>query len=366
MNIWSSKIPNRTDCHVHMGAMDGEEHMLAIQQATGMEKMSFVAIQNPKEGSGLAGPLQMKLKYPDRFYVFAGLNHARTISEDQVEAFSLAEQVDRFIQMGCDGIKMIEGKPTSRQVMDIPVTDPTFASYWETVEDRGFPILWHVNDPEEFWDPDLLPSWAKERNWGYGPEDVQKEELYQEVDEILKRHPTLTVIFAHFYFLSADLPRAGRFLDEHPTVHFDLAPGIEMLYNISKDPDKGRAFFTKYAERILLGTDLMSPQTVKEGTLRAGILFRWLETEDAFRVPEEADFLLGPPEDGIIRGMCLPEEILRLVYRDNFVRIAGGSPKPLQKDQVAAFCRETARIAESLSGKPAQETQAGQLASVLE
>ena len=43
-----------------------------------------------------------------------------------------------------------------------------------------------------------------------------KEELYAEVDEVLRRHPNLRVIFAHFYFLSADLPRAARFFDAHP------------------------------------------------------------------------------------------------------------------------------------------------------
>ena len=83
--------------------------------------------------------------------------------------------------MGCDGIKMIEGKPTSRQRMDIPVTDPYFAEYWARVQALGLPIVWHVNDPEEFWDPERIPGWAKERNWGYGPGDVQKEQLYAEI-----------------------------------------------------------------------------------------------------------------------------------------------------------------------------------------
>ena len=104
---------------------------------------------------------------------------------------------------------------------------------------------------------------------------------------------------------------------------------------------------------------------MEEATIRAGILFRWLETEDEFRVPKEADFLLGPPEDGIIRGMSLVEDALRLIYRDNFVQIAGESPRPLVRDQVAAFCRETAQIAESMSGIPDGKTQAGQLASAL-
>ena len=267
--------------------------------------------------------------------------------------------------MGCDGIKMIEGKPTSRQRMDVPVTDAYFADYWARVEELGLPIVWHVNDPEEFWDPDKIPGWAKERKWGYGPDDVKKEQLYAEVDEVLARHPGLKIIFAHFYFLSADLPRAARFLDEHPSVHFDLAPGIEMLYNISRDPQAGREFFTSYADRIVFGTDLSSGQTLEQGRARAGIVFRWLESGDTFRVPAEVDFLLGPPEDGVIRGMKLPKKVLSSIYGGNFTRLAGKEPKPLDVGAAFEECGRLAAIAEAMSGKRAADTEAGQVARLL-
>jgi hypothetical protein len=257
---------------------------------------------------------------------------------------------------------MIEGKPTSRQRMDIPVTDPYFVGYWARVEELGIPIVWHVNDPEEFWDPARTPGWAKERNWGYGPDDVQKEQLYAEVDEVLARHPELKIILAHFYFLSADIKRASRFLDEHPTVHFDLAPGIEMLYNLSQDPDASQGFFVEYAERIVFGTDLSSSHTLDEGRFRAGIVYRWLESDDTFRVPEGADFLLGPPEDGCIRGMSLPEDALTRIYRGNFERLAGPKPQELDVSGAVIECQRLAKIAEALSSVPAAETEAGRVA----
>jgi predicted TIM-barrel fold metal-dependent hydrolase len=260
---------------------------------------------------------------------------------------------------------MIEGKPTSRQRMDIPVTDPYFADYWACVEELGIPIIWHVNDPEEFWDPARIPGWAKEHNWGYGPGDVQKEQLYAEVDEVLARYPNLRIIFAHFYFLSADLARARRFFDEHPTVHFDLAPGIEMPYNLSHDPDGSREFFIEYANRIVFGTDLASRLTVEEGRIRAGLIFRWLESEDTFRVPEAADFLLGPPEDGLIRGMSLPTEVLTKIYHDNFVRLVGSEPHALNVERAIEECERLAAIAAALSSKPAAETEAALVARSL-
>jgi predicted TIM-barrel fold metal-dependent hydrolase len=364
-DAWNSKMSGIVDGHVHMRALDDEVSMLAIREGAGIDKMALVAIQNPETGAGLPQALYIKVAHPDTFYVFAGLNHAQRLSEGRITTPSLAEQADAFVEMGCDGIKMIEGKPTSRQRMDIPVTDPYFADYWARVEELGLPIVWHVNDPEEFWDPERIPGWAKERDWGYGPEDVQKEQLYAEVDEVLARYPRLRIAFAHFYFLSADLPRAARFLDEHPTVSFDLAPGVEMLYNLSRDPEASRAFFLRYADRIVFGTDLFSSLSVQEGRFRAGIIYRWLESEDTFRVPEGADFLLGPPEDGLIRGMALPEDVLSRIYGQNFGRVAGVDPRPLNVERAVQECERLARIAEELSGQPAFGTEAARVAARL-
>jgi predicted TIM-barrel fold metal-dependent hydrolase len=365
MSEWSSRADGIIDCHVHMGGIDGEEDMLAILEVTGIAKMGLVSIQDAAAGRGLPQSLYMKARHPDRFFVFAGLNHAAQIAGRDVGAPGLAEQAEAFAAMGCDGIKMIEGKPTSRQRMDIPVTDAYFADYWARVEELGLPIIWHVNDPEEFWDPEKLPGWAREHNWGYGPDDVTKEELYAEVEEVLARHPSLKVIFAHFYFLSADLDRAGLFFDAHPNVCLDLAPGIEMLYNISRDLEAGREFFTRYADRIVFGTDLANGLSIAEARVRAGIVFRWLETDDTFRVPEEADFLLGPPEDGVVHGMSLPDDVLRRIYRSNFARVVGPAPMPLDPVAAAEECERLAAIAEAVSGTPAAETEAARVARAL-
>lgn len=365
MSEWSSRFKNIIDGHVHMGGITEEMAMLRIMDATDIAQMALVSIQDPHNGSGLAGSLYMKARHPKQFFVMAGLNHATALSGGRVQAAPLAAQVDAFVAIGCDGLKMVEGKPTSRQVMNIPATDAYFADYWARVEELGLPIVWHVNDPEEFWEPDKLPAWAREQKWGYGPEDVQKEQLYAEVDEVLARHPRLKVIFPHFYFLSADLARAGRFLDEHPSVNLDLAPGIEYLYNLSRDPDATHAFFTRYADRILYGTDLMSRLTVDEGRYRAGIIFRWLETEDTFRVPAGVDFLLGKPEDGVIRGIALPDDVLAKLYGGNFTRLVGAAPKPLDREAAAEELQREAILAAALSGKAPASTEAAKVAGFL-
>ncbi len=223
-----------------------------------------------------------------------------------------------------------------------------------------------MNDPEEFWDPDRIPGWAKEHNWGYGPDDVTKEALYAEVDEVLARHPRLNVSFAHFYFLSADLPRAARFMDEHPSVRFDLAPGIEMLYNISRDPDAGREFFIDYADRIVFGTDLSSGQTPGGGARARG--HRLPLAGGRRGVPRAARGRLpARPAGGRRHPRHVPagRRAGRPSTGATSSRWPGARPVALNAGAAIEECERMAGIAEAMSGTPAAETEAARVAGLL-
>ena len=53
MSEWHSRVGGITDSHVHMGESSKEREMLAIREATGIDKMVLVSIQNPETGAGL-------------------------------------------------------------------------------------------------------------------------------------------------------------------------------------------------------------------------------------------------------------------------------------------------------------------------
>jgi predicted TIM-barrel fold metal-dependent hydrolase len=299
-----------------------------------------------------------KAEFPNRFYVFAGLDHPSPFTAGAASTPPLAEQVDRLLALGADGVKMIETKPDYRKSVDVPVDSKYYKDYFRRLEGTGLPILWHVADPEEFWDQERTPNWAKVQGWDYDDTFISYQRLYEEVERVLERHPQLKVIFAHFFFLSANLQRAGEIFDRHPGVHFDLAPGIELLYNLSKDPAAAREFFIKYSDRILYGTDITSGQNPDEARIRAGIIKRWLETDEEYRLPEGADFLLGPPEDGVIRGLRLPADALENIYHANFDRLAGAAPRPLNLELAALECERIAHNVSRLSGRSTKDTPA--------
>jgi hypothetical protein len=82
-------------------------------------------------------------------------------------------------------------------------------------------------------------------------------------------------------------------------------------------------------------------------------------------MPPEADFLLGPPEDGVVHAMSLPKDVLARIYRRNFVRMVRAKPKQLHRQAAIDMCTQIASIAEAMSGKRAAETEAGKVAAKL-
>lgn len=349
------------DAHQHLWKVEEADRLVEIADVVGLERFGIVCTTSPEQVNANPPALVCKARNPGRVYALCGLDHSKRMSHGVIDTPTLAEQVDRLIEMGADGIKMIEGKPTTHRYLPVALDEPYFEEYFARVEEKGFPILWHVNDPEEFWDPALLPGWAAKHDWGYDETDIQKENQYAQVARVLERHPDLVVIFAHFYFLSADLPRAAALLGSFENVHLDLAPGIEMLYNMSKDVEGTREFFTRWADRIVFGTDISSEQTDAEVTARAGIVTRWLETAEEYRVPGEVDELLGDPEDGRIHGLSLGEDVLEKICRTNFERIAGAEPRALDVKLAAEECRRLASVAK----EPAEARKAAEALEAL-
>ena len=155
------------DCHVHVRDLESVDQLEDIRRYVGAERMGIVSVFYRHCINMNPASLVAKAKYPESFYLFLGLDHTAYFSHGKINPPSLVEQVNRAITMGADGIKMLENKPTHRKLVDIPIDDPYFEDYFSHVERLGIPIVWHVADPEEFWDPATTPKWAADKGWGY-------------------------------------------------------------------------------------------------------------------------------------------------------------------------------------------------------
>ena len=364
MPEFSEKVDQVIDCHVHLWKLDHLEHLAGVREKLGVHRMNLLGIVDPHTGAGHAPILVAKVRYPGAFYCFGGLNHATALSDGKVSAPALSQQVEMLMGAGCDGIKLIEGKPTHRRMLPFPLDGEYYREFFETAERLQVPLLWHVADPEEFWDPQTAPRWAVKHGWTYGADDVPKEQLYAEVENVLRRCPKLRVIFAHFYFLSADLARAERFLADHPNANIDVTPGVELMFNLSRDPERAREFFAAHQERIFYGTDILSDHPTSEALGRAALVRQFLEGGETFTVPKEADELLEPGM-GKVTPLDLPAEVLARIYRTNFESFAGKAPKPVDPDSALSECRRQSEVAATLSETSPEKTEAGKCAEAL-
>ena len=343
------------DCHTHiMHGPEGIQTAMVIKQMFNFEWMNVLSIPVWDFAQNLK-MMVFKNQFPQKNYIFGGLIHSKEVIG---AGYDYATQAKNLLALGFDGMKMLEGKPEIRKDLQKPLDDPSFDEYYRFLEEEKVPILFHIADPEEFWDRDLVPEWAYNNGWFWGDGTYSsKEDLYREVDGILTKFPKLRAIFAHFYFLSADLERAAAFLDKWENVCIDLTPGIEMFVNLSKNPEEARGFFLKYQDRILFGTDNFDPGNEEElgnmiKTVR--IMRQFLETDDSFQV-----------WDSTFKGIKLEREVLEKIYYKNFFTYVNAEPKKLILEAAIEECKQTIELAERASVKEDKLEEMNELLNLL-
>jgi hypothetical protein len=315
------------NAHTHMrSALNSLLNLADIMEGCGFDAIcvACTSATRPERLPTNALALLMKAMYPQRAYWFPGLHYA--MPDAGYTPPLVAEQIAQCVELGADGIKLIEGKPTARRQNALPLDDQHYEPLYTTCERLGLPILMHVADPEEMWDWEALPEWARQRQWFYGDGTFpKKEELYAEVERIMERHPRLKLILAHFYFLSGDIDRAAATLDRWPSVSFDITPGGEMYARFSEAPATWRDFFDAYCDRLLFGTDTSGgterpdPDGLARVQRQVAEMRRFLETDDVFEG-------LGR---GTLHGLALPATTLAPIYAGNLRQLAGAEPRPL-------------------------------------
>jgi len=314
------------DSHVHFVHPERMDEILSLMDAVPCTRFNLVCIPNPDATTHNPAALYFKQHHPNRTYISGALDYSVLADLDHASE-RLAAQIEALRQHGFDGLKLIEGKPQVRKLLPHRLDGPLYAGMWKALEREQIPVVFHVNDPDEFWDAERCPGWARESGWDYSDGSYpSKEDLYSEVDNILARHPRLKIIFAHFYFLSRDLERAARFLDDHPSTCFDLAPHLDMYLDFGHQPGATREFFQQYQDRIIYGTDTDTRSLVRgpDGirfTQAVPVLIRsFLEKGGEFTMFNGKRY----------HGLDLSREVLEKIYASNFERMYGACPAPLQ------------------------------------
>ena len=314
------------DIHVHANGGRGLQAFFEAAEKFMDETVQLSAVNllvnkgnSPRRvGVDLMG-LALKTIDP-RFTVYGGFGY--WMNTMPCDGPGLLAQLEELMDAGFDGLKMIEGKPTNRRNDPTSALDhPRYNGVGELLQKTGWHVINHVNDPEEFWDPKLVPTWSSSSSSG-GYWDTErflpKEQHYEENERWLARYPNMNISYAHAYFLSNFPDRMEAFFERFPKVSIDLTPGVEMFEGFTKYRDRWIQFYLKYQDRILFGTDnILQPfeQVVgHDGSYydRIAWMRRFLETDDKF---EAWGYKL--------HGFGLPENVLNKIYSGNALRLRG-------------------------------------------
>lgn len=308
------------DGHIHAfgKSLKSMDDAVAFDRQFGYETLNYLSCECMGDATQNALGIYLKLKYPGN-YAFGGFTYRYH--------YDFREEMEKLWDIGFDGMKMVEDKPTLRKKIGMPFNDPRRDGFFAAMQERQIPLLAHVGDPATCWDRNLIEPWAYEAGYFYGDGSyVTKEQLCQEVEDVLTRHPRLKIILAHLFFLSDDPQRLDDLMTRHPNVCLDIVSGTEMYFNFAKDPDWWREFFLKYQDRIVFGTDnsnIYDETDICNARITCSMEERFLTCEGVINAWDKKTI-----------GIHLPDEVCQKIFRDNFLRLAGDAPRPL--DHVAA------------------------------
>lgn len=335
------EIIRAVDAHIHYSLRYRPEELIRTMDATGTGAACLVLVPSRGALSSVPDALMVKDMYPGRFYVFSSLDVSVYFRFAGQIGLKMRQYAEDMLRCGCDGIKIIEGKPGMRKELPVPDWDSEeWEPFFSWLEERQIPVLWHVNDPETFWDRDKAPKFAVANGWIYDESFINNEDQYGQVLRLLERHPKLRIIFAHFFFMSNRLERLSGILDRYENLMVDLTPGIEMYENFSKHPGETKAFFEKYGKRIVYGTDIgargvlsTAGVSYEESVERSRLVRTFLEKKGSETVSGDGIFLSADTE---FEMKCLGLEgaALRDILRQNFITFAGPAPVPVKRKLV--------------------------------
>ena len=325
--------PAIIDAHTHI-APSGLTRLARIMNDSGLALV--VNVSGGSAGAGLENSIEMQRRLPAMVHFYNpdwraansagfGLREAAGLEAAVVKVGFKGLKIEKLLGLG-----LIDGKGER-----IPVDWPELDPLWRKAGELGVPVAIHTGDPKAFWQP---PTPDNERyaelsvhpGWSFAdPIFPSRETLLAERDRVIARHPGTTFICVHFGNNPEDLAYVAALLDKHANVVIDIAA---RLGEIGRHPaEEVRAFFIKYKERILFGTDLgvggrglmlgssgAEPQTMAEVAPFYRAHFRFFEGKER-GIPHPTPI----QGDWTIDAIDLPDEVLEHLYFKNAEDLLG-------------------------------------------
>jgi hypothetical protein len=256
---------------------------------------------------------------------------AATFSTDGFEkpewSAATLKDLDGALADGAVGVKVWKNIGMSlrdSQGKLVMVDDARFDRLFDGLAQRGVMVLGHQGEPHNCWLPIEQMTVKNDQEYFRAhpayhmytqPQMPSYEQQMAARDHLLEKHPKLRFTGVHLASLEWDIGRLASFLDAHPGVNVDVAARIGQLqYQSQRDLARVRAFFIKYQDRLMYGSDLAQSAEQDDAGFVADLDQVWRRD---WRYFVSADSFAVPELDGPVRGLSLPRAVVDKLYRIN-------------------------------------------------
>ncbi len=305
------------DIHNHLGELEKTDEYLAEMDKAGVWKC--VSLDANSADDFYKEHIRVSQNASkDRFLLFFRPDFSKI--DDPGFGKTEAQKLEEAVKMGISGVKISKALGLGHRDKAgkiVPVDDPRIDPIWAKCGELGIPVMIHVSDPKAFFTPldehnerydalELRPSWSF-----HGDQYPSKEEILEQRNRVIARHPETVFIGAHFGNLPEELHRVANWLDVYSNFYVDIDARMGEL---GRQPYTARRFMIKYQDRILFGTD------TRPNAASYRVYYRFLETDDEYFDPNPAH-----PYQGrwMVYGLHLPDTVLEKIYNKNALKILG-------------------------------------------
>jgi predicted TIM-barrel fold metal-dependent hydrolase len=309
------------DIHGHQYRMY-EQDLKPVIDAMDTLNMGIMVNLSGRSGENLIKSVKnIKDNYPNRFVVFANINFDGVGNANWTE--KAVDQLVDDIKNGARGLKIYKSLGMRNKDSDgnrVAIDDDRLDAIWSKCGELGIPVLIHAADPKPFWDDfdkdneRWLELKTHPRRKRSATNPVSWEQIIKEQHNMFKKHPKTNFINAHMGWYANDLGKLGELMDEMPNMHVEIGA---IIAELGRQPRFAKKFFEKYKTRILFGKDSWKPEEFPT-------YFRVLETDDEYFPYHKKYHAFWA-----MYGLDLSDEVLKMVYYKNALRLVPGLDKSL-------------------------------------
>ncbi|UXP32249.1 amidohydrolase [Reichenbachiella agarivorans] len=298
------------DMHSHPYATSQKEldEWVTVMDQFGIKKTIILTMTTGQEFDSL---VDVYSKYPDHFELWCGIDY--TGYEKEGWTNHAITELERCYSKGAKGVGelgdkghgLIYSKPTP--AYNLHINDIRLQPLIRRCGELGMPINIHVAEPK--WMYEAMDSHNDGLMNGYKwridttQTSLNHSQLIQSLEEAISKNPKTTFIACHFANCSYDLSILSKILDNHRNLYADISARFGETASI---PRHMLAFYNKYQNRLLFGTDMGSEKEMYE------LVFRILESDDEhFYNPYYFNYHWP------LHGFGLSKKVLKKLYYEN-------------------------------------------------